>query len=181
MKISKFLYSIFLILYCSDISCAQECQSIDDLSSELISEIRKEFSELDSLELIFFVKYRVNKNGQINSVWINSMDVLEVNYDKYILSSSGEPLKILYRFYKNENEIRKMIYGKYSNSQTIFCEKSMRNSYFLQPIFVNLKSSNPHSNYNNNIKALSELKSSSSEKIKILPLLIVQRNCKNCL
>jgi len=134
MKIKTFLISTLLTVTCISISKAQECKNIQELSSQIKTEVVKEFSKLDSLYLTFFVQYKIDSRGKINSVWINSIDVINTDFDKYIISAKGEPLKLLYRFYKNENEIRKMIYKIYANPSLETCDKKYKKGYYLQPI-----------------------------------------------
>jgi hypothetical protein len=68
MKIKTFLISTLLTVTCISISKAQECKNIEELSSQIETEVVKEFSKLDSLYLTFYVQYKIDSRGKINSV-----------------------------------------------------------------------------------------------------------------
>ena len=152
---------------------AQDCYNIHEFTLEVRKQIRVEFSKFDSLDLTYFVKYRVNSKGKINSVWISGIDFIDTDYDKYIRPSNGEPLNRYYEFQKKENEIRKRIYLIYKNSQIKLCEKSKKGGYFLQPIYVRMLSDSLV-NFRNIDASFFALQNTNYERLLILkPLKII--------
>jgi hypothetical protein len=177
MKLSISILTGLFLFISSERVKAQDCHNNEEFVKQVGKQIQTEFSMFDSLHLIYFVKYKVNSKGKINSVWISGIDFMDTDYNEYIKASNGKALNLYYGFQSKENEIRKRIYSIYSSSKILLCEKSKKRGYFLQTIQVSMPSYNSSANFRNIDDALFELQNTCFEKLFILrPLKIVRPN-----
>ena len=176
-----FLKTLILITISYSYGHCQSTLKSDEVGRYLSDSLRSYFYNYDSLYLSFFVKFKVNINGHIDSVSINNSINEEINYDKYIAKTNSESLKQLYGMMKKAYLIKSTIFSLLAKDALNISPNPADQAYYLLPIQVDFRKRKFEYSYNTDFGALKIIFTPGLKQYYFLSPVKVELPCKNCL
>lgn len=179
------------------ISCTtfgQDCFSQEEFESYLKSNIKAQIDVTDSISLYttIFVKFKIDSLGSFNSIWVNGIEFLEVDYNKYIDKARvnvdsfwkdrgiDSPLATYYLSQKKLQTLKKDIVHLLLDKRIKYCNIAYTNIYYVLPIIVDYRGLNSSPSHYFVKNALNDLFKSRIENYFLLKPLLIEILCKHC-
>lgn len=180
MKI-KYLYIVSIFFFNSVFSYGQECIQVNEIGKLIKLNMEKKFVDFDSLNLTLFLKFKIRKNGTLDSIWINGPEVINIDYDRYIKETKAESLKLLYSLSKNEYLLKKAIFEYLRSDKFSVCEDNFYDGFYLLPLVADFRKNKLHFNLENQIEALKYFIKPGIQQYYFLEPIRFGKPCKDCL
>ncbi len=133
---------------------SQEYVNVENISILLNDELKSEFEDIDSLEMTIFIKFTINSEGRLDSIWVNGEEPKNTDYDSFLKASKNELTRWMYLNLKREYLIRRKIFEVLKGIRISHSQNVKFKGFYVLPIYLNFKRGLRNFYFENNYHAM---------------------------